>query len=183
MPNIHLLSKKVKKTPASNADPNRYDFLDLNNAEPDWGAPLYDNALAASDVDGTRKWLYLNIDGSNITIEGNITLSTTLDEVTTRGNTTTNGVTIGNLTVDNIFLDSNTISTLSNANLVLDPNGSGTVILESPLTQNATSAPSTPNANSMVTYVTASGTTPNREIAWKIKNQSGEEIIVSTLIV
>jgi hypothetical protein len=183
MPDLFRLSGRVKKTPPANVDPNRYSFINLENVEPDLGVPLFDNAIAASDVDGTRKWLYLNIDGSNVEVGGNITLSTTLDEVTTRGNTTTNGITIGNLTVDNIFLDSNTISTLNNANLILDPTGSGTVILESPLTQNATTAPSTPSANSMVTYVTASGTTPNREIAWKIKNQSGEEVIVSTVLV
>ncbi len=184
MPDIFRLSGKVKKTPPANVDANRYTFLNLENTEPDLGVPLFDNALAASDVDGTRKWLYLNIDGSNVEVGGNITLTTTLDEVTTRGNTTTNGITIGNLTVDNIFIDSNTISTNgSNANITLDPNGTGIIILDSPLTQNATTAPSTPAANSMVMYVNATGTTPNREISWMIKNQSGENVIISTLIV
>ena len=184
MPEIKLLSGKVKKTSPANVDANRYSFLDLSNAEPDLGVPLFDNAIAASDTDGTRKWLYLNIDGSNVEVSGNITLSTTLDEVTTRGNTTTNGITIGNLTVDNLFFDVNTISsTPTNANIILSPNGTGTVLLESSLTQNAITAPSTPLANSMVMYVTASGTSPNREIAWKLKNQSGEEVIVSTVIV
>lgn len=183
MPDIYRLSGKVKKTPPANVDPNRYTFINLENVEPDLGVPLYDNAIAASDVDGTRKWLYLNIDGGNINLDGNVTLSTTLDEVTTRGNTTTNGISIGNLTVENIFIDNDTISTVSNANLILDPNGTGQVILDSALVQRAMSAPSTPLANSMVMYVTASGNSPNREIAWKIKNEAGEEIIISSVLV
>lgn len=184
MPDIQLLSGRVKKQPATNPDPNRYSFLDLGNAEPDWGAPIQDNAIAASDMDGTRKWLYLNIDGSNVNVGGEITLSTTLDEVTDRGNITPNGITIGNLTVDDLFFDLNTISTVTtNANIVLDPNGTGTVILEGPMTQTAGSAPLTPVANSMVMYVTASGTSPTREIAWKLKNQAGHEIILSSVLV
>lgn len=183
MPDIYRLSGKVKKTPPANVDPNRYTFINLENVEPDLGLPQFDNAIAASDADGVRKWLYLNIEGGNVDIGGNVTLSTTLDEVTTRGNTTTNGISIGNLTVENIFIDNDTISTVSNANLILDPNGTGQVVLDSPLTQRATSAPSTPVANSMVMYVTATGTSPNREVAWKIKNQAGDEIIISSVLV
>jgi hypothetical protein len=183
MPDIYRLSGKVKKTPPANVDPNRYTFINLENVEPDFGLPEFDNAIAASDANGVRKWLYLNIEGGNIDVGGNVTLSTTLDEVTTRGNTTTNGISIGNLTVENIFIDNDTISTVSNANLILDPNGTGQVILDSVLTQRATSAPSTPEANTIVMYVTASGTTPNREVAWKIKNQAGDEIIISSVLV
>lgn len=183
MPDIHRLSGRVKKTPPANVDPNRYSFIDLKNVEPDLGVPLFDNAIAASDADGTRKWLYLNIEGGNINVDGNVTLSTTLDEVTTRGNTTTNGISIGNLTVENIFIDNQTISTVSNANLILDPNGTGQVILDSAFVQKAISAPSTPIANSVVMYVTASGTSPNREVAWKMKNEAGEEIIISSVLV
>ena len=39
MPNINRLSGKVVKTPSTEADPDRYDFLDLANAEPDLGVP------------------------------------------------------------------------------------------------------------------------------------------------
>lgn len=183
MPDIYRLSGKVKKTPPANVDPNRYTFINLENVEPDLGLPQFDNAIAASDADGVRKWLYLNIEGGNVGIDGNVTLSTTLDEVTTRGNTTVNGISIGNLTVENIFIDNDTISTVSNANLILDPNGTGQVILDSVLTQRATSAPSTPEANTIVMYVTATGTSPNREVAWKIKNQAGDEIIISSVLV
>lgn len=184
MPDPYRLSGRVKKNPATNADPNRYTFLNLENAEPDWGAPIQDNAIAASDANGARKWLYLNIDGSNVSVGGEITLSTTLDEVTDRGNSTTNGITIGNLTIDDIFINDNIISTLSNnTNITFSPNGTGQVLIQSPLAQSAITAPSTPVANNMVMYVTATGTSPNREIAWKIKAQDGNEIIISSILV
>jgi hypothetical protein len=32
-------------------------------------------------------------------------------------------------------------------------------------------------------YVTASGTTPNREIAWKVKTEDGTEIIIASILV
>jgi hypothetical protein len=84
------------------------------------------------------------------------------------------------LSIGNLNL-SNTSITTTTGNLVLSP--FGTVLVESSLTQNATSAPSTPVANTIVMYVTASGTTPNREIAWKLKNQVGDEIIISSVLV
>lgn len=49
--------------------------------------------------------------------------------------------------------------------------------------QSSISAPSSPASGSMVMYVTASGISPNREIAWKIKNESGDEIIISSVLV
>lgn len=47
----------------------------------------------------------------------------------------------------------------------------------------AMSAPTTPSSDSMSIYVTASGTTPNREVAYKIKNELGQEIILSSILV
>jgi hypothetical protein len=47
----------------------------------------------------------------------------------------------------------------------------------------AMSAPTTPSSDSMSIYVTASGTTPNREVAYKIKNELGQEIILSSVLV
>lgn len=51
------------------------------------------------------------------------------------------------------------------------------------LTETAITAPATPAASSMVMYVTTTGASPNKEIAWKIKNEAGEEIIISSVIV
>ena len=44
-------------------------------------------------------------------------------------------------------------------------------------------APTTVNVDTMTVYVTATGTTPNREIAAKIKNEVGEEVILSSVLV
>ena len=61
--------------------------------------------------------------------------SQTLDDVTDLGNTTTNGITVGNLTVDNIFIDTNTISsTNTNGNINLTPNGSGVILANANIT-------------------------------------------------
>jgi phage-related tail fiber protein len=76
-----------------------------------------------------------------------------LDDVTDIGNTTTNSITVGGITVNGV------------------------------LKQSATLSPSTPAANVMVTYVTASGTSPDRVITSFMKNEAGEEIIISSVIV
>lgn len=73
MPNINRLSGKVEKTPSAEADPDRYDFLDLSNAEPDLGVPNIDNALATSNTDGKRVWVNLS---NNFLVDstGNLTV-------------------------------------------------------------------------------------------------------------
>lgn len=62
MPNINRLSGKVAKTPSTEADPDRYDFLDLANAEPDLGVPTMDNAISTSTSTGERVWVNLSQD-------------------------------------------------------------------------------------------------------------------------
>lgn len=62
MPNINRLSGKVAKTPSDQADPDRYEFLDLSNAEPDLGVPTTNNAIATSDTTGNRVWVNLSDD-------------------------------------------------------------------------------------------------------------------------
>jgi len=66
MHNIGLLSNRVKKTPAKFAESYRYDFIDLENTEPDWGVPdltlqdvnnEIDRGIASSDPEGARSWL------------------------------------------------------------------------------------------------------------------------------
>ena len=44
-------------------------------------------------------------------------------------------------------------------------------------------APATPSSDSMSMYVTASGLTPNREVSYKMKNELGQEIIISSILV
>jgi hypothetical protein len=60
MPNINRLSGKVEKIPSSEADPERYDFLDLANAEPDLGVPALNNAISTSNTNGERVWVNLS---------------------------------------------------------------------------------------------------------------------------
>lgn len=56
MRKLSTLSGKVKKTPSIQADPNRYDFLDLKNAEPDLGVPPDTGYFLTSDASGNRSW-------------------------------------------------------------------------------------------------------------------------------
>jgi hypothetical protein len=56
-------------------------------------------------------------------------------------------------------------------------------IIISDFTLEAEVAPLTPAANAMTIYVTTSGATPNKEVAFKIKNEAGEEVILSSILV
>lgn len=62
MPNINRLSGKVAKTPSSQADPDRYEYIDLSNAEPDLGVPTMNNAISTSNTTGQRVWVNLSPD-------------------------------------------------------------------------------------------------------------------------
>ena len=46
-----------------------------------------------------------------------------------------------------------------------------------------TTAPATPSADAHAVYLTGSGTTPNRVLEWKMKNETGEEVVLSSVIV
>lgn len=52
-----LLSDRVKKIPPKEVSVDRYQFLKLEEAEPDLGVPTSDNSVISSLIDGTRKWL------------------------------------------------------------------------------------------------------------------------------
>lgn len=63
MPNfINRLSGKVVKTPSTEADPDRYEYINLSNAEPDLGVPTVDNAISTSTTTGKRVWVNLSSD-------------------------------------------------------------------------------------------------------------------------
>ena len=68
-----LLTDKVKKLAAAELSDNRYDFLRLSEAEPDFGVPVANNGLVASLTDGTRLFLYpdagLTLSGNNIFVD------------------------------------------------------------------------------------------------------------------
>jgi hypothetical protein len=71
MPNINRLSGKVIKTPSTEADPDRYEFLDLENAEPDLGTPTMDNAISTSTTTGQRVWVNLS-SNFEVDVSGNL---------------------------------------------------------------------------------------------------------------
>lgn len=54
---VKYLSGRVKKTPSDAVPSDRYDWLRLNDAEPDLGVPSVDHSLAGSLADGTREWI------------------------------------------------------------------------------------------------------------------------------
>jgi hypothetical protein len=49
-----LLSSRIKKNVGASLAPERYEFLSLENAEPDFGFPTLDNSVMGSAADGTR---------------------------------------------------------------------------------------------------------------------------------
>ena len=51
------VSGKVKKTPPSEVSPERYDFIELAETEPDLGVPSTNGYVLASAADGTRSWI------------------------------------------------------------------------------------------------------------------------------
>ena len=78
------------------------------------------------DTAGSGQTLTINIDSSVVTLTGTQTLSgKTLTTPTINGATMT-----GSITIDNLIFNDTDISTSSNANLVLNPGGTGTVELQ-----------------------------------------------------
>jgi len=51
-----LLSGRVKKTPSSLVDPSRYEFISLEQTEPDLGIPPFNGSVLISTVEGIRSW-------------------------------------------------------------------------------------------------------------------------------
>lgn len=68
MRKLDLLSGRVKKVTGTSLDSNRYNFLNLQNAEPDAGFPAQTNSLFASTNTGTRSWLTTNSSLSGLTV-------------------------------------------------------------------------------------------------------------------
>lgn len=54
--NSILLSGRVKKTPSFLVDPSRYEFISLDQAEPDLGIPAKTNSVLVSSTVGSRSW-------------------------------------------------------------------------------------------------------------------------------
>ena len=95
MRKTELLSGRVKKLTGTNLDSNRYNFLDLKNAEPDAGFPAQTNSLFASTSTGTRSWLSTNSSLSGLSVNaGALVVNEDTVEVDTSGfvNSTANNL-------------------------------------------------------------------------------------------
>ena len=57
---IKLLSGRVKKTPPTEVPSDRYEFIRLNDVEPDLGVPTTDNYILISNQLGQRNWVDVN---------------------------------------------------------------------------------------------------------------------------
>jgi hypothetical protein len=55
-----LISGRVAKVPSSNVSSDRYQFLDLSEAEPDLGLPPERAHVLTSDLNGYRSWIQLD---------------------------------------------------------------------------------------------------------------------------
>ena len=75
----------------------------------------------------------------------------------------------------------------ANAFVVVNPTGDGlTFATDFSVNQflfTAVTAPATPAPTTMSVYLTATGVSPNMEVAWKIKNELGDEVILSSILV
>jgi len=130
-----LISGRVQKTSPVNADPNRYTWLNLENAEPDLGAPLVSGSFFTSAANGQRTW------SSTITVSGNTANITNLNVT---GNTQFSGnVNLG--TASSVFLGGGGVGQVLTA-------GAGNT-----LTWQSVSTSSISNANSTVNIPASNG--------------------------
>jgi len=126
-----LISGKVRKTPSTEADPNRREYLNLENAEADLGVPSENNAFLVSSTDGDRQWVGLD-SGLVITEFGDLKVLVSLDELT--------NVSISNAT-DNQVLAYVSASDIW-VNLDADFSGGANVVV-------STDAPASPSAGDL----------------------------------
>jgi hypothetical protein len=84
---VELFSGKVLKVPSNELSSNRYKWLKLSEAEPDFGTPDVDGAFIYSDQDGTRRFTSLlttdedgNLRTAGVSITGNRIEATTPGE-------------------------------------------------------------------------------------------------------
>ena len=63
---IRLISGRIQTKAIEDLDTNRSNFISLDNAEPNLGAPDVDDKILGSLTDGTRKWITTSGDGIRI---------------------------------------------------------------------------------------------------------------------
>ena len=63
-----LISGRVKKTPSANVSASRYEFIRLEETEPDLGLPAANGYVLTANVDGNRAWILPTANLSAISI-------------------------------------------------------------------------------------------------------------------
>ena len=63
-----LISGRVKKTPSANVSASRYEFIRLEETEPDLGLPAANGYVLSANVDGRRAWILPTANLSAISI-------------------------------------------------------------------------------------------------------------------
>jgi hypothetical protein len=109
-----LLSGRVKKKSGDNLDPGRYEYIDLNQAEPDLNLPATDFSVLTSLTTGTRIWSsILFADTSTVSITSTASATSTYTGALVVGG----GVGIaenlwvgGQLHVNNLVLNANSLA-------------------------------------------------------------------------
>jgi hypothetical protein len=74
-----LVSGRILKTPSANVSAERYQFLEISEAEPDLGVPPANNYIFTSDPEGNRQWVDLRTTLANESFSvGNIIVADTI---------------------------------------------------------------------------------------------------------
>jgi hypothetical protein len=74
-----LVSGRILKTPSANVSAERYQFLEISEAEPDLGVPPANNYIFTSDPEGNRQWVDLRTTLANEDFSvGNIIVADTI---------------------------------------------------------------------------------------------------------
>lgn len=144
----NFASGRVKTSSLANLDPNRREYLSLENAEPHIGAPSQPDAIIVSHSDGTRRFAHFDsnftISNTDITLAANLVQTITetseavanasLQSVTDVGATTTNSITLdGSNLVFNVGAYTTTVQattgTLGTPNSTITiPHETGTIL-------------------------------------------------------
>lgn len=148
------------------------------------GGPMLNQNLIRQGVDLSFETDLLYLDVNNMRIGINTAIPNyDLDVV---GDAKiSNNLIVDTANVNQIFYSGTSKELITSPNLTFD--GTNIVVMGDmstlTFTQTATSSPSTPDADTITVYVTASGVSPNREVAYKIKNELGEEVIITSILI
>ena len=102
-----LLSGKIKKVPSTEADVNRYDFISLENTEPDLGVPSSNGQVLVANTDGARIWT------SDLVVD-TVTTGSTIQQSNTANTSSTSATTISQWSATTYDSSKAIISAVSN---------------------------------------------------------------------